>query len=99
MDQPVKLRISTCPFSQFGTLPGVVRTISPDATSTPENENSGQVADAFYNVMIEPQRLALKAGDKECPIQSGIKGRAEIISREETIFDFILRKTSLIISP
>lgn len=97
VDQPVKMRISACPFSQFGTLPGVVRTISPDANSTTENENNGQVGDTFYNVMVEPQKLTLKAGDKECPIQSGIEGRAEIIAREETIFDFILRKTSLAI--
>ncbi|MBE9079575.1 HlyD family efflux transporter periplasmic adaptor subunit [Romeria aff. gracilis LEGE 07310] len=98
VDQPVKMRISACPFSQFGTLPGVVRTISPDANSTPENENNGLVGDTFYNVMVEPQRLTLKAGDKECPIRSGIEGRAEIIAREETIFDFILRKSSLVIN-
>lgn len=98
LDQPVKMRISACPFSQFGTLPGVVRTISPDANSTPENENNGQMGDTFYNVMVEPQKLTLKAGDKECPIQSGIEGRAEIIAREETIFNFILRKISLAIN-
>jgi HlyD family type I secretion membrane fusion protein len=92
--QAVKIRISACPFSQFGTLPGVVRTISPDALSTSSDDNKKQDS-TFYAVMIQPQRSELEAGEQKCFIQSGMDGRADIITRKETVLDFVLQKTSL----
>ena len=101
MGQTVKLRLSACPFSQFGTLPGVVSTISPDALSPPDsdkdNQNSQHNGGTFYAVMIQPQRLTLTAGQKECSVQSGIEGRADIVTCKETVLDFILQKTNLAI--
>jgi HlyD family secretion protein len=92
--QIVKMRLSACPFSQFGTLPGVVSTISPDAFSLNEGDGK-QVGGTFYTIAIQPQQLALKAGEKECSVQAGIEGRADIITRKETVLDFILRKANL----
>lgn len=96
--QTVKMRISACPFSQFGTLPGTVITISPDTLPVSEGDSSGQASSAFYAVTIQPQRSALVSGGKECLIQSGIEGRADIIARRETVLDFILRKVNLTIN-
>lgn len=96
--QTVRMRISACPFSQFGTLPGTVSTISPDTLPVSEGDSSRQASDAFYAVMIQPQHSALVSGEKECLIQSGIEGRADIITRKETVLDFILRKVNLTIN-
>lgn len=93
--QSANLRISACPFSQFGTLPGTVSAISPD--TIPSNpKDSTPTAKAFYSVTIQPQQPALSAGEKDCIIQSGIEGRADIITRRETVLDFILRKVNLL---
>lgn len=97
--QAVKMRLSACPFSQFGTLPGTVSVISPDTSSTAadnSSENSSKQAEvAFYKLNIQPQRSTLKAGKKECSIQAGIDGRADIITRKETVLDFVRRKANL----
>jgi HlyD family secretion protein len=92
--QIVKMRISACPFSHFGTLPGVVSTISPDTLSTSERDNSQQSGETFYSVIIQPQSLKLEAGGQACSVQAGTEGRADIITREETVLDFILRKAN-----
>lgn len=95
--QTVNMRISTCPFSEFGTLPGIVYNISPDTIAMSDSENINQTDEFFYNVIIQPQRLALGEGDKECHIQSGLEGRADIVTRKESVLNFILRKVSLVL--
>ena len=49
-----------------------------------------------YEVTIEPTKLFLGSGNRICAIQSGMEGQAEIISRQEKVLTFILRKTRLI---
>ena len=51
---------------------------------------------ANYDVTIQPESLKLSSSGRECPIQSGMEGRADIISREETVLRFILRKARLL---
>ncbi|MEH1897489.1 MAG: hypothetical protein V7K94_19715 [Nostoc sp.] len=45
---------------------------------------------------IEPESLALGKGENLCQIQLGMEGRVDIISREETVLRFFLRKARLI---
>jgi multidrug efflux pump subunit AcrA (membrane-fusion protein) len=49
-------------------------------------------------VTIEPDTLMLKNGVKKCQIRSGMEGRAEIISKEETVLQFVLRKARLFVN-
>lgn len=102
--QKVQMRVEACPYPDYGTLKGKVKTISPD-TITRQNNNDGaatgnnqQVADknAFYEVTIEPENLSLGKKARKCQIQLGMDGRADIISREETVLQFFLRKARLI---
>ncbi len=103
--QPVHVRISACPHPDYGTLKGKVTAISPDAIAPQAqgaNPNSGTTASkmmtggAFYEVSIEPENLVLSQGKSQCQISLGMQGRADIISREETVLQFFLRKAKLI---
>ncbi|MEH2271079.1 MAG: HlyD family efflux transporter periplasmic adaptor subunit [Nostoc sp.] len=104
--QQVQMRVSACPYPDYGTLKGKVEAISPDTMTSPNNTNGSPsyanstpkeaVSGAFYQVTIEPESLFLGKGKNLCPIQLGMEGRVDIISREETVLQFFLRKARLI---
>jgi multidrug efflux pump subunit AcrA (membrane-fusion protein) len=105
--QKVLLRVSACPYPDYGTLKGQVKTISPDAfvpqangaTAAAPTTGTSQKAvgvGAFYEVTIEPESLSLHQGEKQCSVQLGMEGTADIISKEETVLQFFLRKARLI---
>jgi multidrug efflux pump subunit AcrA (membrane-fusion protein) len=113
--QKVQIRVSACPYPDYGTLNGKLQSISPDAmtpqrngTNTSPTSNTtpkAAIPGAYYEVIIEPETLVLGKGkgkdkgkDKDknlCHIQLGMEGRADIISREETVLQFFLRKARL----
>jgi multidrug efflux pump subunit AcrA (membrane-fusion protein) len=99
--QPAQIRISACPYPDYGTLKGSVTNISPDVISSQNNRDSQEAianssSNNFYAVAIEPESLSLSQGQKKCLVQLGMEGRADIISREETVLQFLLRKARLI---
>jgi multidrug efflux pump subunit AcrA (membrane-fusion protein) len=103
--QDVQMRVSACPYPDYGTLKGQVKAISSDAiapqvngTNTPTNGSTEQVKAmaTFYEVTIEPDSLALGKDNNQCTLQLGMEGRADIITREETVLKFLLRKARLI---
>ena len=105
--QDVQMRVSACPYPDYGTLKGKVKTISPDAIApqvsnatattpiTVANQKTAAVG-AFYEVTIKPESLALAQNKHQCAIQLGMEGTVDIISREETVLKFLLRKARLI---
>ncbi|MBE8966526.1 HlyD family efflux transporter periplasmic adaptor subunit [Nostocales cyanobacterium LEGE 12452] len=105
--QNVQMRVSACPYPDYGTLKGKVKSISPDAFFPPANNGAATGAPtiatapkgtaAFYEVTIEPEGLSLGRKTRQCSIQMGMEGRADIISKEETILQFFLRKARLIV--
>ena len=93
--QTVHVRVSACPYPDYGTLKGTVSAISPDVMLTDASQGRrGQ--GAVYEVTIRPESLTLRAVGGECTIQSGMEGRAEIVSREEAVLQFFLRKARLL---
>ncbi|MCC5661217.1 HlyD family secretion protein [Nostoc sp. XA010] len=105
--QNVQMRVSACPYPDYGTLNGTVQTISPDAIAPQNNRPNASMANpttspkasapaAFYEVTIEPETLVLGKEKNLCHIQLGMEGRVDIISREETVLQFFLRKARLI---
>ncbi len=105
--QKVQMRVSACPYPDYGTLNGQVKTVSPDAITPQRNSNDTSarttttsqkavVSATFYEVTIEPESLVLGKGNNQCHIQLGMEGRVDIISREETVLKFFLRKARLI---
>ena len=100
--QKVQMRISACPYTDYGVGSGIVRAISADAKPMQRNmSNAPQqlqaVANDIYEVTIEPDNLNLSRGNSKCQIRSGMDGRADIISKEETVLQFILRKARLLV--
>lgn len=99
--QKALFKVSACPYPDYGTLKSTVKQISPDAIPF---ENPGQISPTqgnnlnrtFYEVTIEPETLALKQGLNQCMIQLGMEGKVDIISREETILQYLLRKARLL---
>jgi multidrug efflux pump subunit AcrA (membrane-fusion protein) len=101
--QNVQMRISACPYPDYGTLQGKVQAISADVITPQANgvstndatQNTASVG-AFYEVTIQPQSLAVGQSKHQCAIQLGMDGTADIISREESVLQFFLRKARLI---
>ncbi|MEM7061693.1 MAG: HlyD family efflux transporter periplasmic adaptor subunit [Cyanobacteria bacterium P01_B01_bin.77] len=102
--QVVKARISACPYPDYGTLPGIVEAISPDAViSTGPNEQTvsnlvGTNYQGTYSVDVQPEHTSLSAQGEECVLQPGMEGRADIISQQESVLRFVLRKARLLVN-
>lgn len=94
--QKVQMQVSACPFPDFGTLKGKVETIAPDTLPTTTNNDPNSSIGATYETTIIPDTLSVGEGANKCILLPGMEGKVSIISREETILKFILRKARLI---
>jgi HlyD family type I secretion membrane fusion protein len=103
--QRVLMRVSACPYPDYGTLEGTVSQISED-TVKPQSSNgvggssslpiSAGNTPPTYEVTIVPTSSVLSRGTAHCAIELGMEGTVDIISREETVLRFFLRKARLI---
>lgn len=90
----VQLRVSAYPYPDYGTLKAAVRAIAPDAM-TPQS--SSVIASApYYEVTIQPEKPYFVKSYHQYPIQAGMDVTVDIISREETVLSFMLRKARLL---
>ncbi|HEY9613652.1 hypothetical protein [Allocoleopsis sp.] len=98
------MRLSACPYPDYGTLQGKVKSIAPDAIALSRTDGNATqesprpAVGGTYEVTIQPMKLTLQANGQICSIQSGMEGSVEIVSREETILQFFLRKARLLTS-
>lgn len=100
--QQVQMRVSACPYPEYGTLKGVVKTVAPDALPLDKlasNESNISALPLSYEVIIQPQTQFVGAGNRICQLKAGMESRADIISRRETVFQFILRKFKILTEP
>jgi multidrug efflux pump subunit AcrA (membrane-fusion protein) len=93
--QPVQLRVTAYPYPDYGTLKGKVSAIAPDAVTAQNNDPNFPAAAAYYEVTIQPDKTYLEKRNQKYNIQSGMGVTADIISTEETVLTFILRKARL----
>ncbi|PSB51455.1 HlyD family efflux transporter periplasmic adaptor subunit [Chamaesiphon polymorphus] len=98
--QKVQMRVSACPYSDYGVVSGTVSEVAADAkaidkTTTNAAQQPSTATNSIYEVTITADALKLKQGDRSCLIRSGMDGRADIISKEETVLQFILRKARI----
>lgn len=96
LGQSTQAKISACPYPDYGTLKGVVSNIAPDAAPIAAKNTTQAVGGNFYEVKIAPESLALQKGNKKCVLQPGMEGTADIITKEETVLKFMLRKARLL---
>jgi len=101
--QRVNMRVSAYMYTDYGTLEGKVISVGADViTSQPQvqegnNSNKSETAPAYFEVTIQPDRTYLTKGDRKYEIHAGMEVQADIISKEETILTFILRKARLLV--
>lgn len=93
--QIVELRVFACPYTDYGTLPGKIAAIAPDV-SNPENKKTADPENGTYEVTIQPKYLVWRGNSRECRVQSGMGAIADIITQEETLLTFWLRKARLL---
>lgn len=93
--QQVQMRVSACPYPDYGTLRGVVQAVAPDAIPA-ASTGLEAIAPSVYEVTIKPENKFVGTGDRVCRLQPGMEGAADIISRSETVLQFILRKARLV---
>lgn len=99
--QQVQMQVSACPYPDYGTLKGVVSRISQDTikssgASTNTLLSGSNQNTAFYKVAIKPKSLVFGQSNNKCTVKLGMEGTANIISREETVLQFFLRKARLL---
>ncbi|MEH2468042.1 HlyD family efflux transporter periplasmic adaptor subunit [Nostoc sp.] len=90
----VQMRLSAYPYPDYGILNGAVRGITADAIIPQSNNNIPAVP--YYEITIQPDRFYLIKGNQSYAIQPGMEVTADIISKEETVLTFILRKARLL---
>lgn len=96
--QEAQMRVSACPYPDYGILKGRVSQIAKDTSkpsSQPGNDLQAQKAATFYEVAIAPNSDSFGRQEYQCLLQLGMESRADIISRKETMLQFILRKARL----
>ena len=93
--QEVKMQVSACSDSNEDILGGTVARIAPDTNETPSQENSFLVEEASntnYQVIIDPDSNIFGRNTDRCSLQLGSPSQVDIISQEETLLQYILKK-------
>ena len=96
--QQADLRIASCPYPDYGTLKSTVASIAPEAGAqdldrvhSPERQESA----GFYEVTLQPRQTKLWARTGSCPLRQGMDVTADIVTRNDTVLRFLLRKARL----
>jgi HlyD family secretion protein len=97
--QKVQLRVDACPYPDYGIAKGTVKTIAPDAiTSQSKDTNmTSSPGISYFETTIQPESNSFGINGHKCVLQSGMNTTADIISREETALQFMLRKARIIV--
>lgn len=101
VNQKVQLRVVACPYPDYGILTGTVKAVSPDAITQQNNNTSGKTtpgSNTFFEAIIQPENLTFGHKKRKCRLQPGMEAKADIISREETLWRFLLKKARLLVN-
>lgn len=102
--QQADLRITGCPYPDFGTLKAKVISMAPEANLAASRANStasalAAGADAMpaggYEVTLQPDAIELRSSSRSCALRLGMDLTADITTRQETVLQFLLRKARL----
>lgn len=95
--QPVKVKLEAYPFTEYGTVPGVVETISrdaidlsqQDANQRDEKGRQGQPG-LVYAVKVRLERRTIRVGTIDRNLGSGLAVQAEISTGHRRIISYLL---------
>jgi multidrug resistance efflux pump len=101
--QRADLRITGCPYPDFGTLRAKVVSIAPEASLPPADRDAARgpgapppsVQPGGYEVTLLPDGTQLRSGSRSCELRLGMDLSADITTRVETVLQFLLRKARL----
>jgi HlyD family secretion protein len=96
INQKVQLRVDACPYPDYGTAKGIVKTIAPDAIIPQNKDTTTSPTISYFEATIQPESSSFGSNGRQCLLQAGMNASAEIISKEETALQFMLRKARLI---
>lgn len=88
--QSAAVKVDTFSFQKFGTLEGVVKSISPDAIDAQQSKTNTTPQEPFYRVLISLPKQTMDVFGKEQNLLPGMTAQAEIKIREKTIIEFFL---------
>ena len=96
--QKVKMQVSACPDPNYGTLGGTVAQIAPGTKEIPSQQGDSflmETSNTSYEVTIAPDSNTFSTGNDRCSLQLGRESQVDIISREESLLQYILRQAKL----
>lgn len=91
--QKTYLRISGCPYSDFGLMGGTVTAIAADAVPNAKGVASNQPA---FEVSVQPRSKAFQNGKSRCDLRLGMDLQADVLTGRNTVMGFLLRKLRLV---
>ncbi len=94
LGQKAQMRVAAYSYPDYGLLNGKVISISPDVIIPQQNNSTPQ--NPYYEITIKPDLLYLKNEPKNA-IKSGMEITADLVSKEETVLKFVLRKARLFV--
>jgi HlyD family secretion protein len=81
-----KVKLTTFPFQEFGTIEGKVLRVEPNATFDEENKELGLV----YKTTIELDRKSMLVQGKKIAIVPGMTATADIVTRQKSVLTFFI---------
>ncbi|MEB3294869.1 MAG: HlyD family efflux transporter periplasmic adaptor subunit [Synechococcales bacterium] len=88
----VKVKLATFPYQEFGTIPGEVIRISPDAIV--ERDEAGRELGPVFPAKVRLKKDKITVRNKEVPFSPGMAGTAEIITRKKSVLSFLIEPIS-----
>jgi HlyD family secretion protein len=80
---PVKVKLATFPYQEYGMVEGTVSKISPNAVN---EKDVGLV----FPVQVQLKQRSVKVNGSDVPLTPGMAATAEIVTRQKTVLSFLL---------
>lgn len=81
-----KIKLTTFPFQEFGTIEGKVLRVEPNAVVDEENKELGLV----YKTTIELEKKSMTVRGKEVALVPGMTATADIVTRQKSVLTFLI---------
>lgn len=85
----VALKVATFPFQKYGTVPGRIRHLSPDATEASGNDRSGDPRSG-YRALIALDTTSLERDGRRFTLAPGMQVSAEIHLGTRSVMEYLL---------
>ncbi len=93
---PARINLSQCAVLSFGSLPGQVTSVEPVSPDIGVNlTQSATSPEKIYRVAVETNAKSLHSSSHTCELLPGMEGELTIITKQEKLLHFFLRKLRL----